>query len=72
MPSYVPVSRFPQVPPPPAEQQWWFTALVTAVNGLLFRVQSGTGSPEGVVTAPVGKLYLREDGGVGTTVFCDV
>lgn len=30
---------------------------------------SGTGSPEGVVVAPVGAIYLRDDGGVGTTLY---
>jgi len=30
---------------------------------------SGTGSPEGVVTAPVGSEYKRIDGGVGTTMY---
>jgi len=30
---------------------------------------SGTGSPEGFVTAPVGKLYTRTDGGAGTTLY---
>jgi len=30
---------------------------------------SGTGSPEGVVTAPVGSIYTRTDGGVGTTLY---
>jgi hypothetical protein len=29
----------------------------------------GAGSPEGVVTAPVGSLYLRSDGGAGTTLY---
>lgn len=29
----------------------------------------GTGSPEGVVTAPVGTAYLREDGGAATTLY---
>jgi hypothetical protein len=29
----------------------------------------GTGSPEGVVTAPVGNLYLRADGGANTTLY---
>src|SRR5262249_35831977 len=32
-------------------------------------VVSGSGSPEGVVTAPVGKLYLRTNGGAGTTLY---
>lgn len=30
---------------------------------------SGVGSPEGVVTASVGSLYLRTDGGAGTTLY---
>jgi hypothetical protein len=33
------------------------------------RITSGTGSPEGVVTAPVGTTYHRTDGGSGTTVY---
>lgn len=30
---------------------------------------SGTGSPESAVTAPVGSLYLRSDGGTNTTIY---
>lgn len=30
---------------------------------------SGTGSPEGVVTAPVGSLFSRTDGGAGTSLY---
>lgn len=30
---------------------------------------SGTGSPEGVVTAPVGSIYSRTDGSTGTAVY---
>ena len=30
---------------------------------------SGTGTPEGAVTAPVGSLFLRTDGGAGTTLY---
>lgn len=33
------------------------------------KLTSGTGSPEGVVTAPVGSLYLRSDGGASTTLY---
>lgn len=33
------------------------------------RVVSGTGSPEGAITAPVGSLWLRTDGGAGTTFY---
>jgi hypothetical protein len=32
-------------------------------------ITSGTGSPESVVTAPVGSLYTRTDGGAGTTLY---
>lgn len=33
------------------------------------QVASGTGSPEGAVTAVVGSLFLRSDGGAGTTLY---
>lgn len=32
-------------------------------------IYSGTGSPESVVSASVGSLYLRTDGGAGTTLY---
>lgn len=32
-------------------------------------ITRGTGSPEGVLTAPVGSLYLRTDGGAGTCFY---
>lgn len=32
-------------------------------------ITSGTGTPEGSVTAPVGSLYTRTDGGAGTTLY---
>lgn len=32
-------------------------------------ITSGTGSPEGVAVASVGSLYLRTDGGAGTTMY---
>jgi len=32
-------------------------------------IQAGSGSPEGVVTAVVGNLYLRTDGGAATTLY---
>lgn len=37
-----------------------------AVFSLLF---GGAGSPETVVTAPIGSLFLRTDGGAGTTLY---
>lgn len=33
------------------------------------RWSSGAGTPEGAVTAPVGSLYTRTDGGAGTTLY---
>lgn len=34
------------------------------------RVLFGAGSPAGVVVADRGTLYLRTDGGAGTTLYC--
>jgi hypothetical protein len=33
------------------------------------RLKFGTGSPEGVVTADIGTLYMRTDGGATTTLY---
>jgi len=33
------------------------------------RILTGTSSPEGAVTAPVGTIYIRTDGGAGTSVY---
>lgn len=38
-------------------------------SALLDRVIDGAGSPEGVVAADKGALYLRTDGGVGSSVY---
>lgn len=43
--------------------------LVSVLNEYLTYNFVGTGSPEGVVTAPVGALYRRTDGGAGTTIY---
>jgi hypothetical protein len=32
-------------------------------------IRSGTGTPEGAVTAPVGSLFMRTDGGASTTFY---
>jgi hypothetical protein len=39
------------------------------IRQLQARVHWGTGSPEGVVAAAVGTLYLRSDGGAATTLY---
>jgi hypothetical protein len=44
-----------------------------SIGGLIRQLQGawrrGAGSPEGVVTAPVGTAYLRSDGGANTTLY---
>lgn len=39
------------------------------IRQLQAAVLEGTGSPEGQVTAAVGTLYRRRDGGAGTTLY---
>jgi hypothetical protein len=43
--------------------------LVRQLQGKLSHEHHGTGTPEGVVTAPVGDRYRREDGGAGTSFY---
>lgn len=40
-----------------------------AVSGTDAAVYAGSGTPEGVVTAVVGSLFLRTDGGAGSTLY---
>jgi len=42
---------------------------ITVLNGISVNVIAGTGSPEGVRSAPVGSLYLRSDGGAATSLY---
>lgn len=49
--------------------EFWFTNVQTFVNLLLNGVQFGEGTPNGAVTAKQGSLYLRSDGGAGTTLY---
>lgn len=47
-----------------------FRAFAAAINDHEDRsVLTGNGSPEGVVTANVGRLYTRKDGGAGTVLY---
>lgn len=41
----------------------------TQANTLSAFFRIGTGSPEGIVTAPVGTLFFRTDGSAGTTLY---
>lgn len=43
----------------------WLERLATHAN----LVTSGQGTPEAVVIAPPGRLYLDEDGGANTTLY---
>ena len=43
--------------------------LAAVVNLLAGRFFVGTGSPEAVITADVGAIYLRTDGGATTTLY---
>ena len=45
-----------------------FDAGINLVSGTLVW-QSGAGSPEGAITATVGSLWTRTDGGAGTTLY---
>jgi hypothetical protein len=46
-----------------------FSSDGTAFGTLGPRIRAGAGSPEGAITAPVGSLYLRTDGGANTTLY---
>jgi hypothetical protein len=45
------------------------TDVQLAFDAIAGKVKMGAGSPESVVTAPVGSLYLRTDGSAGTTFY---
>lgn len=45
-----------------------FDGGINLVSGTLLW-KSGTGSPEGAITATVGSLWTRTDGGAGTTLY---
>jgi hypothetical protein len=53
------------------EQRGIKTPISTLVgaSSALTHISQGIGSPETVVTAPVGSLYLRLDGGAATTLY---
>jgi hypothetical protein len=46
-----------------------FEALARELGVILDLFRFGTGSPEGVVTAPQGAIFLRAEGGATTTVY---
>ena len=44
-------------------------AILAAIQAKTDLITIGTGDPEGVVTASRPAIYLREDGGAGTTLY---
>ncbi len=64
----------PQIPPVNTQtglfnREWYefFSSVSKALSGL--NVGQGTGDPEGNIAAPVGSIFLRYDGGAGTTLY---
>jgi hypothetical protein len=58
------------------ETQLGDTILGSAATNIIYlggltgpQILNGTGSPNGVITAPIGSLYLRRDGGVSTSLY---
>ncbi len=43
--------------------------IVKSAASITVSISSGSGSPESVVTAPIGSLFLRTDGGASTTLY---
>lgn len=50
-----------------AQELTGYRPVFAAPNGLTFT--SGTGSPNTVITAQIGSLYVRTDGGASTTLY---
>ena len=49
----------------------WFQFLDSLIRGTpaLCTITYGTGSPESVVVAPIGSLFIRTDGGASTVLY---
>lgn len=72
----VPFKTFLMVPQPGSDLQEWARQLnrfltlkldqLDRATDLIFK---GTGSPENVVSAPIGAIYQRLDGGAVTTLY---
>lgn len=52
-----------------AVEEKWFKVLSQLFERANAAPLSGAGSPEGVLAAPVATLYVRTDGGAGTTLY---
>ena len=47
----------------------WLKGMLDTVNRLNGNLLTGTGDPNTQIAAPVGTLFLRTDGGAGTTLY---
>lgn len=57
----------PTAPKPSTDDLARLETLIRQLQGMVpIRAE---GSPEGVVTADVGRLYVRSDGGIGSTLY---
>lgn len=56
----------PQRIPPVYDERWLTQFVQELLNELPLR---GTVHPEGNIVAPVGRLYIRTEGGAGTTLY---
>lgn len=55
---------------PETEREWrGFLRSIYQIFDLIGRIHTGSGTPEGAVKAPVGHIYLRDDGGANTTLY---
>lgn len=67
------LANHPRVPTKARDQEESNRRSADSINYLLQYVSIiagvSTGSPEGIVTAKVGSLYCRTDGGAGTTLY---
>ena len=52
-----------------SDSGYYFSTTTSSQGTIGAFVRSGTGDPEGVVTANVGSLWLRTDGGAGTIAY---
>jgi hypothetical protein len=50
-------------------ESWGGTVILHGSATTFAYVTAGSGTPEGVVSAPVGSLFLRTDGGAGTSLY---
>lgn len=73
---FIPSSREPLVDVMTGRPSRPFTSFLDELHWRICRgdaegasIRWGTGSPEGVVTSPVGGVYLRTDGGASTVLY---